>query len=70
MAPRGWRSVPVIGLVVLALSLLRANGPESAPPRVAPADSADLAVAFLVTMALLIGVILVILAAEVFTVLH
>jgi hypothetical protein len=58
----GWSCSP--------LSFLRADGPESAATRAAPADSADLAVAFLLTMALLIGVILVILAAEVVTGLH
>jgi hypothetical protein len=70
MVLRSWRFVPVVGLAVLALSLLRADRPASAPKRSAEADGADLAAAFLVTMALLIGVILVLLAAELVTVLQ
>ena len=70
MVLRSWRFVPVVGLAVLALSLLLRADRSRSPPGDAQPDVADLAAAFLGTMALLVGVILVMLAAELVTVLH
>jgi hypothetical protein len=79
MAPRSWRFVPVVGLVVLIVLLIRGDrlrlgsppaGGQERGVRAVPADHADLAVAFMVTMASLVGIILVMLAAALLMVPH